>query len=963
MTDFLPPAQPQIEVPISEGFAALPSAAPMAQDAALPTKLITSPVPVPPEQVSNVEQATPADWHPNDPIKRGLAAGHLADYADSQPGGLSDAKRHWGTFAHIADSGLMPETGDTAETMRVWKKFRNNPESLKPAESNALKVAVGQIGQATNESPDLQFDPVGKVASVGARGEVRVSFPAKTHVSDLSLQPLASTAIARLRNLAWIGQEATQDVPLQDLLSPFLGLSTTGKTKDLGKLEEAVNGLAQELDTTPEHVRAAVAAGWGKLLSPTEPWQRPFAVRDNGINPAEDALHDGLSANLISAMGNGVAALDFSTQGDPAVTVQPEGGLAVSASPTERNARLLRHLYPAFTQGGVTAWLPGEPAQTEAADKLGGAVYSSYFLQAFGGHPLFKPGQHIVYDASDPSHPGTDLGPVVSQGPALKQDRLRSADIDPNNLPNLLKTNQWALIPGNNSTKASLVRSGYHPIAHKVGDNDSNLVFGISPEQARKHTTAEIVANDGTYSHDGFRPGGELSFDKAGDGAPSVTRLHGGDVSWHLSAVDRTEDPTDAPGPETETQRVRRRALTVTGDLEAQIADIERLGGQNLHVYAHRNQLDGFKTAWEHVYTDGVNVGSVVVKKAAQAAHTGPVLVRSTDGLADDHTPPQTARRGSAGLILNGVNVITTENVKKLTDLKAKYLKMDGTAIISDEAAGDAQIVGGRIVVHNPSPESARLVQAARQTGLPDSAFKGLPAMLTASTPPSKVTISGDRVHPIKQTRPSEDWANRFGVVFDPAWREAGGIKELPSELSAHLANVFEAFHGQFKQAADMWGLTRIGATSSYSKSPAYTEWGDLGGSIGLSAKHWSDPKALTGEVARLQDNGTIVSNVPSTPAYFLAHELGHVTHGALQFGTDGSGARKELLAIRRSLGKDGVSKGLSHQAWQSPEEMIAEAVAETVLASNPRPLAREIVNVLRSAYSRVESSRSKVNW
>lgn len=963
MTDI--PAQipaPQQEVPLSDGAAALPPVVEQ-QDAGVPQPLLVNPVPVVPEQVSNVDQATPADWHPHDPLKRGVAAGHIGVYADKQPGGLADAKQHWGTFAKLADGGAIPARGDTADTMRIWKKFKADPTTLKPDESAALLNAVGQVGAATAQTPDLQFDPIARVASVGAGGEVRVSYPAKTHVRDLALQPLAPSGVERLRTLAHLGEGATKTVPIQDLTAPFLGIDTNHPTSDPAKLVEVVTGLANEMGSTPERVGAAITAGWRKMVTPAKPWERPFAMR-NGVNPAEDALNDGLSANLVSAMRGGVSALDFTTHGEPAVSVLPQGGLAVSAPPTERNARLLRHLYPAFAKGGVTAWLPGEAAPTETAAKIPGAVYNDFFLRASGGHPMFKPGTHIVYDASDPTHPGTDLGPVLTHGPALKQDRLRSSDIDPKNLSDLLETHQWALVPGGNSTKAGLIRSGFNPISHVVGDTTQNLVFGITPDQARAHTTGEVVANHGTYSQDGFRPGDGLSFAKADDGQKSMTRLPAGDVHWVLSGVDRTAEPTDPPQQEMATTRARRRSVEVSGDLPSTIADLESRGAENLHVYAHQNQLDGFKTAWEHIYTDGTNTTGVLAKKASQAAHAGPVFVRNTEGLPDTVEPPQTARRGTSGYVMNGVQVISTDDIKRLTDLKANFLRLDGKAIVPDNASGDVALTNGKIVVHDPTPAAARLIQAARATGLPDSAFQySAPGELAKNTPASMVTISGDRVHPLKQTRPDSSWASKFGIVFDPAWRTNTGVQELPTELTNHLANVYQAFLGNHQAAADLWGLQRIAVSGGYSKTPAYTEWGKLGGSIGLSAQHWQNPDSLMDHVIQLQSNGTIVPNVTPTPAYFVAHELGHVVHGALQFGTDGSGARKELLSLRRSLGADGIARDLSGQAVASPEEMVAEAVAEGTLASNPRPLARQVLSIIQTAYDRVGKARTRQDW
>jgi hypothetical protein len=949
---------PVTEVPLGEASAALPPAlSPTVEDVGNPN-LLTNPVPYSAPVVNTVDEATPADWHPTDPVARGVSAAHVAVYADNQPGGLADASQHWATFSKMADNGMIPEVGDTAETARLWRKFRTNPNSMKPEESAALLNAVSQIGQATAQSPDLQFDPVGRVASVGAGGEVRVVYPATTHVSDLSLQPLAPPAVDRLRTLAQIGADASRDVPIQDILAPYLGIDTHQSTKDIAKLEEVVAGLAEELRSTPDQIRARVAAGWEKLKTPTRPWEKPFTVGAN--NPAVDALNDGLSRNLIDAMKGGVNAVDFTTQGDPAVSVQPEGGLAVSAPPTERNMRLLRHLYPAFTKNGVTAWLPGEPARTESAAKLSGEVYNDFFLRAQGGHPLFRPGVSIAYDATDAKNPGEDLGPVVSTQPALKMDRLRVGDIDPGRFDELVQTHAWAIIQGGNSTKAGLIRSGFHPISHKVGDTTQFVVFGITAEQARQHSTSEIVTNSGTYSEDGFRPGAGVSFDRAADGLSSTSRLTGGDVHWFLDGVDREAPPEDAPGEETTQVRSRRRLVTVSGDIQSVIADLEGRGGNNLRVYAHQNHLDGFETAWEHVYTDGTNTTSILTKKPTNAAHAGPVLVRSAEGLPDSFIPPATTRPGSAGYTINGINVAA----EKVTDLDGD-IRFDGTSITpAMPGTGDAVVSGGRIVVGDPTPAAARLVAAARVLNVAESAILGASTPSPARSPvASAVTIAGDRVQPIKQTRPDSSWAIRFGIVFDPAWRDNAGIKELDPKLSQHLANVYEAFLSQHQAAVELWDLQRIAVTSAYSKTPAYTEWGKLGGSIGLSAKHWRDPALLMNQVIQLQDSGTIVSNVTPTPAYFVAHELGHVAHGALQFGTDGSGARKEILAIRKHLGRDGIIRGLSAQAWHSPEEMVAEAVAESVLASNPRPLAREIVNTLTSAYSRVENARTRRDW
>jgi hypothetical protein len=955
---------PQTEVSIGEGAAALAQIVQPPPTTVPQSNFLQNPVPAVPAQAATVDEALPSALQYNDPVQAGAAAGHVAVYADKQPGGLADAAQHWQTFTDLADGGKIPDQGDTADTMKAWRKFKTAPASMTPDESATLLNAVSQVGAATAASPDLQFDPVARVKSVGVRGEVKVSYPARLNVRDLALQPLAPPAIDRFRALAQLGDGAVADVPSHDLIAPYLGIDTHQAPASTDKIDEMVAGLADELASTPERVRAQIAAGWDKLKTPAKPWERPFTVRRNGVNPAEDALTDGLPRNLIDAMKGGVASLDFTTDGEPAVTVQPGGGLAVSAPPTERNLRLLRHLYPAFSKGGVTAWLPGEPAPTENASKIPGEVYNDFFLRNQGGHPLFQPGTRIVYDASSAKHPGQDLGPVLTSGPALKMDRLKSHEIDPNKLDDLLESHAWALIPGDNSTKASLIRSGFNPIEHKVGNVLHQLVFGITPEQARAHTSGEIVANAGTYSPDGFRPGDGVSFDRAGDGQKSMSHLAGGDVHWFLDGVDRESEPTTPPPPDVTTTRAQRRMVEVTGDLEATIRDLESQGAQNLRVYAHHNQVDGFTTAWEHVFTDGSNTTSVLTKTPSAEAHAGPVLVRSTEGLPATYMPPASLRHGTSGTFINGVSVVTPDRVNSLSDVKAEALRVDGKAIVPAGAPGDASLVDGKLVVHDPTPAAAKLIAAAKLTGLPDSKIKyPAPPALVKGTPPSMVTISGDRVQPLKQTRPNSEWGSRFGIVFDPAYRNEAGVQELDPALVNHLANVYQAAADKHQAALDLWGLNRIAVTSAYSKTPAYTEWGKLGGSIGLSARHWQDPARLTDKVATLQMSGTIVPNVAPTPAYFLAHELGHVVHGALQFGTDGSGARKELLTLRRSLGKDGIVRGLSWQAWHSPEEMVAEAVSEGILASNPRPLAREILSRITDAYDRVMAARTRRDW
>lgn len=975
----LAPQQPvQQMASLAQGFQALDPGVPVAGklDVAPPPPFVTNPVPPVPPNITDVKQITNG-WH-KDPFKQGLAEGFVTNYANQMPGGLGQTAQHFNTFQNLMRAGTLPNTGDDAETHRLWNKFNGSPERMSSSDSAALANQIRTVGTATEGSPDLRFDPVGVVGKVGSDGSVRVDYPPVVRPADLNLRALAPTGVTNLRRMASIGEGAPGSATPLDVLPAFLGLNPQERPNAQGHADllDTLTAVAKETNSDPAKVAANVAAGWATIAPHSLPWQTQWASTINGPNPAAEALSGRLSSKIVQQLGAGVQNMDFTGGKNLSVTTGP-AGTAVSGHPTVANGKLLRHMYPAFTVGGTTAWLPGAAAKTADVTKLNGdvSIFNGPVMDAMGGHPGLIAGDHIMFDAPrnfQAPVPAQPLGPTVTTQPEFSMDRLGPATVDADAFTSpqsALNTHAWALIPGGNALKVALTRKGFDPIPHTIGDGDTPthmLTFGITPQEATKIGSGEIVTNKGVLSRDGFRPGDGVSFTRTDDGVPSVSHLLTGDVQWFLSGADRTADPTDpAEAAIDSTQMKGNKQLSTldpnTGaDLAKTITSLQAAGASNLRVYSHRDLLDGFKVAYEHIYTDDQNYASHLSPNPSSAGHVVPVFVPANSHVP---VPPEqipSVRQGNTGMQLNGVSVLTQDRIAKLGDLKQNWLTATGNALVPTDGPGDAQLVGTRLLVKNPTIGAANVIRLARLAGMPDNKIDApLPGKLPTNDPAQAITISGAKVPALKRTQPVQSWADQHGVEFDPAYRTGTGIQTLDPHTQSDMADVYSKFVTQHPEAAKLWGLNRIAMTTNHSTSPAYTEWGKLGGAIGLSSHQYSDVPALTATLADQHARGVIAGE---GPAYPLAHELGHVVHGALQFGSDGSGARAALLALRKSLGVEGISSGLSKQAVHSPEEMVAESVAQG-LTGTAGAVATQVLDIVNSGLSKVTAARTKVQW
>jgi hypothetical protein len=586
-------------------------------------------------------------------------------------------------------------------------------------------------------------------------------------------------------------------------------------------------------------------------------------------------------------------------------------------------------------------------------------VLNGPVLEQMGGHPGMQPGEHIVFEKPRkmatrlPSQP---LGPVQSKQPEFSLERLGPNDINPDEFTGAsspLFTHAWAVVPGGNSVKVQASQQGFKPISHTIGDEPHQLIFGISPAQAKKLSSGTIVTNKGTWGPDGLRPGGGVSFDNPP--VPSSTDLLGGSVQWHLAPGNGDEpDPEADDGIEDTQVKTQLEMLKDVPDLAQALTALKNAGVKNLRVYSHRTQVPGFKTAFEHVFSDGLNVGSVLSPTHSNDAHVVPVFVPDNWHLPAQPGQTPSVRHGSVGTQINGVSILTNSQPNSLKDLKEKFLAASGDALLPSDDPTDVRLAGGDAHLLRPSPDGANVARLAAAAGGGVKGFQ--PAKADVTDKAAALTISGSKVPALRRTRPDPTWADRHGIEFDPSWRRGDGLVTLPPSVVSAFSDVYSSFTDQHPAAAKLWNLSKIGMSTGYSDSPTYTEWGKLGGAIGLSTSHWADTSKLAAQVADYHKHGVTAGD---SLGYLLAHELGHVVGGALQFGSDGSGAASALAKIRASAGRDGIMRGLSKVAWQSSEEMVAEAIAQG-LTGKTTSLARDVIGVLDSAYKRVLSARSK---
>ncbi len=836
----------------------------------------------------------------------------LVDRYSRQAGSAESAQLDLVRYDALARRG-----GLDADLSGAWAKARTVPQHLSPSETDELFSTLRSVGERTDGMGfDMAADPVGQVGKISKTKDgpvLHVRLPqhwsgggAKDpkertkRLKGISHQALAQDARSIWRRLFDIAVRRQLDPESQaeefdgtdsDI---FFGLEQGEALVDQRLLVDVISDAAGEAGVDPDSFHQMARAAWNALLSESSSlgWQAndPFRFpAEDGENRTFQILDGQTPLNPGETLSLPESALTVSAADDEALQL-PDGSSVVVAQINDTNAARFRNLYPAVVgSDGKTRWLPIEPAPVAAVSEVAALVPASGRHESFlnasmaNDHPLTLSGESVAFDLPSGSRlPGElrstvqQLGRTVSAQPARSQERLRADQIDPGEFMDPavspLTTHDWSLVPnsGDSEMLAQLKRQGYHPIPTTEGDM---LVFGL----------ADTIDPEWT-------PDDQISL-----------TLNGADITINPAdfAVDSFEPARN--------QSIRRGF--VQGDAAALAEQLEALGAENLVVYSNKPELDGWKPAFESLFTDGVSTHAVRSTSAPLTApHAGRVFVRSVDGLPDRAPEPALA-----------------------VDELPAVLDGDGTDLLG--AARDAAF--GRL--------AGGSVRAVRSDG---GTFQ-----LSDPREPSRPEVrlaDGSRIPHIRRDELDPEWSGEFGFDFDPSFRVGNAVHRLGDQVVEQLRSVTASFAGS-SSAADVWGLSRVavspGIPSQYAQTTA-----DPGGAVVLTKDWWSDTNKLTAAIQADQAAGILTKRAEPGPAGVLAHEYGHVAAQAAM-----------LLApdldeqVRKLLGKDWrkqARKALSITAATDEVEVVAEAFSE-LLTGTPSGLSREVVDMVNAATSR----------
>lgn len=482
------------------------------------------------------------------------------------------------------------------------------------------------------------------------------------------------------------------------LLAPKLNGNLSSGTPTASFVPEQINAqarMAQYLESDPDDsvwrklapqpqvLRDAPGKSFQKLLGgsalPEEEWENLkvslHEVRD-AIQDVDDSLTVGSGKVTSVYPSDGVwmtvefpdGDLPGSLSGD-STGIIPESALAwpaakagitVFAGPSdvvyaaplnEKTDKQLRNFAPGpVGKDGIPRWQPVVPLQVPSHRQVEGQtvtkpglVVDSYVRQEH--YPGTKGGDWLVWDVPAPTTPKGWRPPewmrgraeriragVATSVPEYALNRLIRDDIvDQNTLNQRLEDTSWAVFEAQHDPQRTshlisrLKRDGFEPIEVKAEDDRRAwLVFGVDPSKASELSPRRpVFTNDGVV-FDGEEPQPRRYTMATPGGAASFVTQEG----QVAGAVPRTSRRVDRWQFKVDPDQAHRLSKLAT--------DLEALGAQNVSIYAHETEVEGFEPAREHLFSDGVSL-RVVRSKSSEIGESNsiPLFVRSTVGLPE----------------------------------------------------------------------------------------------------------------------------------------------------------------------------------------------------------------------------------------------------------------------------------------------------------------------------------------
>jgi hypothetical protein len=431
--------------------------------------------------------------------------------------------------------------------------------------------------------------------------------------------------------------------------------------------------------------------------------------------------------------------------------------------------------------------------------------------------------------------------------------------------------------------------------------------------------------------------------------------------------------------PRTERQAQKYVAkLAGKRDIVELAEEIEAKGGRNVGIYTSRPEVDGWVRAVDNVYTDGVSTHVTRTKDAEYISpQSGPVFVRSTDGLPDGPTAagPSIEQVGPGLVRLSNALEIRAQGELKVGDSPlsvtlngepVKRFALNGrtlTPLGADTAADLIVVPGKKTVIETTTDDVLPAAEArtALRAVLGDSPIelktpKGRFSFPSEPKTQRRGTVllkNGLKIKAPHRDKPLKDWEADFGIEFDPGYRNGRQVLQLPDDTIAELRQAMELVFPEYEPALRRWRLSRISVSDGLPDAYAQLHW-QAGGPIVLSKDWWSDIPAMVESLKLERAQGHLSRRAAPTPASILLHELGHVVHGSIRLGEgmvkssdfDRTVAKAVSYSRYNEPWSSVASREISHTAGTEISELVAEAFSEVYSSENASALANRIVDL-----------------
>lgn len=231
------------------------------------------------------------------------------------------------------------------------------------------------------------------------------------------------------------------------------------------------------------------------------------------------------------------------------------------------------------------------------------------------------------------------------------------------------------------------------------------------------------------------------------------------------------------------------------------------------------------------------------------------------------------------------------------------------------------------------------------------------------------VTRAGTVTGRIRNTRPVPIFEESFGFPADFSYRSGDEIVSIDDAIQESAYNLTGRVMEAHGDAIRRWRLGGIVAADATNEAYAWMEF-TSGGRIILPAEWWSYPDVFASAVRRDRAEGALSFRLDDSPDGILAHEYGHVLHGALRLEermAKASKIDKEIMAVAKAAGKGSwktnAKREISKTAAMEPSELVAEAYSEILMSPQPGTIALNVYDLVKDRLGSALKFRKAVNF